>query len=85
MPIDLIQNEDSQLGKLVKTLESAGYTVSEDGPETLGHKEYHLCMRAGRKMLTLGMGRIGEEGCYVVFYFMIDSEELVEHAAFDDA
>lgn len=76
---DLIMNEDSQLGKMVKILESAGYERSDDAPEDLGHQEYSLHVRAGRKMLSLGSGRTGDSGCYTAFYFMIDSEELVEH------
>lgn len=86
MPTDLIENNDSQLGKMVGLLESAGYKRTEvmEAME-IGQFEYALYSRAGKKMLILGAGRGGDDGAYVNFYFTIDSEELVEHAAgFED-
>lgn len=79
---DLIKSDDSQLGKMTQILESAGYVRSEDAdPGSLGAIEYAVAVKAGRKMLILGQGRPGDESCYTVLYFTIDSEELVEHAS----
>lgn len=73
--------EDSQLGKQIQMLESAGYQKSDD-QDDLGTQEYHLGVAGNRKMLSLGSGRSGDSGCYMVFYYTIDSEELIEHGCF---
>lgn len=75
----------TQYDQFVAMLESAGYTVDEEAdPTELGQLEYTTGIGGGKRILSLGAGRIGDEYHFTNFYFTLDSGEFVEHASTSD-
>jgi hypothetical protein len=69
---------------MIATLTALGYTKADDDadPNALEDTEYMVYMRQGKRMLTLGKGRNGDDGCYTTFYFTLDSGEFLYHGTF---
>lgn len=70
---------------MIATLTAMGFTQagSDADPNGLEDNEYLVYMRQNKRMITLGKGKNGDDGCYVTFYFTLDSGEFLYHGAFE--
>lgn len=70
--------------RVVSMLEKAGYSPSEEDPPQMGHFEYVAANASGKRIISFGPGRSGDEMCYTNLYFTLDSGEFIEHASNND-
>jgi len=71
--------------QMIATLVAMGYTKADDDadPNGLEDTEYMTYMRQSKRMIVLGKGKNGDDGCYTTFYFTLDSGELLYHGCFE--
>lgn len=69
---------------MVQSLLDSGYQqITEDMDEdNLGHKEFFVFQSGQQRILCLGPGHSGDEGCKIKFYFVDGC--LMGHAAINE-